>query len=90
MAVYNHYKRVNYASEEKQFVPFYLFFLIFACYACCSEVIEYHDWNDRLGADLDGNEVKQDDFDTVELEKSNVLLMGPTGCGMDCITLISR
>ncbi|XP_010682114.2 CLP protease regulatory subunit CLPX1, mitochondrial isoform X1 [Beta vulgaris subsp. vulgaris] len=52
VAVYNHYKRVNYASEEKQ-----------------------------LGADLDGNEVKQDDFDTVELEKSNVLLMGPTGCG---------
>lgn len=52
VAVYNHYKRIYYTSEQKQ-----------------------------LGADVDANEVKQDDFDHVELDKSNVLLMGPTGCG---------
>uniref|UniRef100_A0A803MMH2 Uncharacterized protein n=1 Tax=Chenopodium quinoa TaxID=63459 RepID=A0A803MMH2_CHEQI len=52
VAVYNHYKRIHYTSEQNQ-----------------------------SGADVDGNEVKQDDFDLVELEKSNVLLMGPTGCG---------
>uniref|UniRef100_A0A803N663 Uncharacterized protein n=1 Tax=Chenopodium quinoa TaxID=63459 RepID=A0A803N663_CHEQI len=52
VAVYNHYKRIYYTSEQNQ-----------------------------SGTDVDGNEVKQDDFDLVELEKSNVLLMGPTGCG---------
>ncbi|KAL9241861.1 hypothetical protein vseg_015922 [Gypsophila vaccaria] len=33
------------------------------------------------GADLGVVEVSQDDLDFVELDKSNVLLMGPTGCG---------
>ncbi|KAK9750078.1 hypothetical protein RND81_02G171700 [Saponaria officinalis] len=32
-------------------------------------------------ADLGVAEVNRDDFDLVELDKSNVLLMGPTGCG---------
>lgn len=52
VAVYNHYKRIYYASPQKQ-----------------------------SGAVVDDSEFKQDDFDMVELEKSNVLLMGPTGCG---------
>ncbi|KAL2939471.1 CLP protease regulatory subunit CLPX3 mitochondrial [Bienertia sinuspersici] len=39
----------------------------------------YYTSEKQLGAD--GSEVKLDDFDHVELEKSNVLLMGPTGCG---------
>ncbi|XP_057542868.1 CLP protease regulatory subunit CLPX2, mitochondrial [Amaranthus tricolor] len=52
VAVYNHYKRIRYASEQKQ-----------------------------LDADFDDNVYKCEDLDHVELEKSNVLLMGPTGCG---------
>lgn len=52
VAVYNHYKRIDYASQQKQ-----------------------------SGADGDGSDFKWDNFDMVELEKSNVLLMGPTGCG---------
>ena len=52
------------------------------------KVLEFADWNARLGADLNDSKFRLDDFDNVELEKSNVLLMGPTGCGMDCITLL--
>ncbi|KNA11811.1 hypothetical protein SOVF_131670 [Spinacia oleracea] len=43
--------------------------------------IHYTSEKNQFGADVDDNDVKQDDFDLVELEKSNVLLMGPTGCG---------
>lgn len=35
----------------------------------------------RSGADPANLEVETDDDETVELEKSNVLLMGPTGSG---------
>lgn len=37
--------------------------------------------NDRSGAES-GISVVEDDDDSIELEKSNVLLMGPTGSGM--------
>ena len=56
VAVYNHYKRINYFIEKKQ-----------------------------RKAEKGETEVKQ--FEDVELEKSNVLMLGPTGSGK---TLIAR
>lgn len=41
----------------------------------------------RSGADSVNSELEDDDDDNVELEKSNVLLMGPTGSGMVSATL---
>lgn len=49
-------------------------------------VIESVDFNTRLGPDSGIPEVLDDD-DNVELEKSNVLLMGPTGSGMPLLQL---
>lgn len=47
-------------------------------------MIELVDFNTRSAADSGASEVLDDD-DNVELEKSNVLLMGPTGSGMTFI-----
>lgn len=47
-------------------------------------MIESVDFNTRSAADSGVSEVLDDD-DNVELEKSNVLLMGPTGSGMTFI-----
>ncbi|WCJ18578.1 ATP-dependent Clp protease ATP-binding subunit ClpX [Euphorbia peplus] len=52
VAVYNHYKRIFYASEQKE-----------------SAVQSSY------------NDIENDDSELVELDKSNVLLMGPTGSG---------
>lgn len=38
--------------------------------------------NTRSGIERGTNEVENEDNDSVELEKSNVLLMGPTGSGI--------
>jgi hypothetical protein len=38
--------------------------------------------NTRSGVELGNNGDENEDCDSVELEKSNVLLMGPTGSGM--------
>ena len=38
--------------------------------------------NTRSGIEPGTNEVENEDSDSVELEKSNVLLMGPTGSGI--------
>lgn len=48
-------------------------------------MIELVDFNTRPGAESGISEVLDDD-DNVELEKSNVLLMGPTGSGVTFIT----
>lgn len=42
----------------------------------------------RSGADSGNFEAENDDDDNVELDKSNVLLMGPTGSGTVCIFLM--
>ena len=59
VAVYNHYKRINYIINKKQ-----------------KEI-------DNIGSDKTKTKVMED----VELEKSNVLMLGPTGCGK---TLIAK
>lgn len=56
VAVYNHYKRINYVIAKKQ----------------------------KQAENVDS---KTKTFDDVELEKSNVLMLGPTGCGK---TLIAK
>ena len=38
--------------------------------------------NTRSGVELGNDEAENEDSDSVELEKSNVLLMGPTGSGL--------
>jgi ATP-dependent Clp protease ATP-binding subunit ClpX len=48
-------------------------------------VIEMVDFNTRSGADSGISGILDDD-ENVELEKSNVLLMGPTGSGITFIT----
>lgn len=48
---------------------------------CIIYVIELVGFNTRLGADSGISDVFDDD-ENVELEKSNVLLMGPTGSGI--------
>lgn len=57
VAVYNHYKRINYVIGK------------------------------NLEAEAADSKTKEKVFDDVELEKSNVLMLGPTGCGK---TLIAR
>ncbi len=37
----------------------------------------------RSGVELGNDEAENEDSDSVELEKSNVLLMGPTGSGIN-------
>ena len=59
VAVYNHYKRINYAIEKRQ----------------------------KENAIDPTTKTKTKVFEDVELEKSNVLMLGPTGCGK---TLIAR
>lgn len=49
-------------------------------------MIELVDFNTRPGADSGISEVLDDD-DNVELDKSNVLLMGPTGSGVTFIKI---
>ena len=39
--------------------------------------------NTRSGVELGNDEAENEDSDSVELEKSNVLLMGPTGSGIN-------
>lgn len=57
VAVYNHYKRINYLIEKKQ------------------------------KAEKSDDKTKTRVMDDVDLEKSNVLMLGPTGCGK---TLIAK
>ncbi|XP_065870867.1 CLP protease regulatory subunit CLPX2, mitochondrial [Euphorbia lathyris] len=52
VAVYNHYKRIFYASQQKE-----------------------------SGVQSTFTDIQNDDSELVELDKSNVLLMGPTGSG---------
>ncbi|WRX30069.1 ATPase [Theobroma cacao] len=68
VAVYNHYKRIYHASLQKGLVS--IFILNF------SSDFGYL----RSGAEA-GSSESIDDDDKVELEKSNVLLVGPTGSG---------
>lgn len=49
------------------------------------DVIKMVVFNTRLGADSGISGILDDD-ENVELEKSNVLLMGPTGSGITFIT----
>lgn len=54
--------------------------LMLLCWAC---------WlNTRSGAESTKAEIDNDDNDSVELEKSNVLLLGPTGSGRISVFLI--
>ncbi|MBQ8451330.1 MAG: ATP-dependent Clp protease ATP-binding subunit ClpX [Clostridia bacterium] len=55
VAVYNHYKRINYVIRQRQL--------------------------------QENEQTKTKVFDDVELEKSNILMLGPTGCGK---TLIAK
>mgnify|MGYP005762817593 CR=1 FL=1 len=59
VAVYNHYKRINYIISRRQ----------------------------KQEAESSNAEGKTKVFEDVELEKSNVLMLGPTGCGK---TLIAK
>ena len=46
--------------------------------------------NTRSGIEWGTNEVENEDNDSVELEKSNVLLMGPTGSGIYMMSFFLR
>lgn len=91
VAVYNHYKRIfNESSSPKWlvllfFTDLYVFFklcglIVYVCANWFLHVLTI--WIVRPAGDSDDN-VKADavEDDRVELEKSNILLMGPTGSG---------
>lgn len=61
VAVYNHYKRINYIISKRQKLEE-------------NQTVEKEDSKTKV-------------FEDVELEKSNVLMLGPTGCGK---TLIAK
>ncbi|KAK9054277.1 hypothetical protein SSX86_025355 [Deinandra increscens subsp. villosa] len=67
VAVYNHYKRIYHASMQKGLVISHIVTPLFVCHQ-------------QSGADPEKSKTEDDD-DNVDLEKSNVLLMGPTGSG---------
>lgn len=52
----------------------------FFIYLICAST-EFVHLNTRSGVELGNNGEENEDCDSVELEKSNVLLMGPTGSG---------
>ncbi len=62
VAVYNHYKRINYIIGKRQ-------------------------KQEEAQNNENGKEAKTKVFEDVDLEKSNVLMLGPTGCGK---TLIAK
>jgi ATP-dependent Clp protease ATP-binding subunit ClpX len=86
VAVYNHYKRIYHASLQKGLVS-YAAILFTLFFALPNNIILLLGFNTRLGAES-GIPDGIDNDDNVELEKSNVLLMGPTGSGM-IITICS-
>ena len=47
----------------------------------CCFITEFVHLNTRSGVELGNNGDENEDCNSVELEKSNVLLMGPTGSG---------
>jgi len=61
VAVYNHYKRVNYNNKNAREL--------------------------KVGSVSSSGKVKKTETDDIELEKSNILMIGPTGCGK---TLLAR
>ena len=61
VAVYNHYKRVNYNHKNSNEL--------------------------KIGSIENKSKVKKIEPDEIELEKSNILMVGPTGCGK---TLLAR
>lgn len=89
VAVYNHYKRIYHESSQKRLVHhLILMHFVSVCFFVISrirkEIVSYDAdtfWEARSAGETDSTAVKPADDDMVELEKSNILLMGPTGSG---------
>lgn len=80
MAVYNHYKRIYHASRKKGFVLHALIILIH--YMGHNKASSFYSFlNSRSASESDNLDMEDDNIDHVELDKSNVLLLGPTGSG---------
>jgi len=90
VAVYNHYKRIY---HEKLWLVYYFSMLLLSCTCFTLFFIFLYVltiWNVRHAGDsnIDGKaDAVVDDDDDVELEKSNILLMGPTGSGKRVFTI---
>ncbi|WZY81367.1 hypothetical protein YC2023_027751 [Brassica napus] len=87
VAVYNHYKRIYYESIQKRMLALsFASFSIFVGFTyCIRDSFKFDNeiwWKARSSGETDSTAAKPaDDDDLVELEKSNILLMGPTGSG---------
>ncbi|KAH0932270.1 hypothetical protein HID58_009387 [Brassica napus] len=90
VAVYNHYKRIYYESLQKRMLAlsFASFFIFVGFTYCIRDSFKFDNeiwWKARSSGETDSTAAKPaDDDDLVELEKSNILLMGPTGSA--CLT----
>lgn len=84
VAVYNHYKRIYHSSKIKGFVFHSIIILIFLYYIPLINSF-FFILMPRSGSESVNFVMEDDDdddsIDLVELDKSNVLLLGPTGSG---------
>ncbi|GAB4858484.1 hypothetical protein Ancab_009958 [Ancistrocladus abbreviatus] len=80
VAVYNHYKRIYYESLQRLTV------IQWQCSITIVVIILEIMWKARQSGDLDNGKANMTDDEPVELEKSNILLMGPTGSVFNCLS----